>query len=204
MSSYGRRIRVAIDVCSRDDGRPAIAGLVIGGLGSPCAYTIDVVTYGLALVASRHRNHRRQLRARGRRRGPRDRRAPVPPRALVLMSVFSIRPHRDGLRACPGTVPRSWRTLGGGPGLYGLLLASVAAERFSPRWRARMDRRASRTTGARLICVTVWGATIRRRGAHDRSHARARNVPVRRGADIDLGRLRSDRADVTPDDLRAA
>jgi len=183
---------------------PAIAGLVIGGLGITSAYTIDVVTYGLALVAFAGI-------------------APSPPvegagtasrssvieglRFLrghsVVMSVFSI-----DLIAMVFGMPRAlfpgWRNGWAGDRVStDCCWRQWPRERFSPRWRAD-GRRASRTTGAPCSSASPCGGDDRRRGAHDDPPCSCLVMFLcAGGADMISGVYRSTiAADVTPDDLR--
>jgi MFS family permease len=183
---------------------PALAGIVIGTLGLTSAYTMDVVTYALALVAF-------------------ARIAPSPPvegasaasassviqglRFLrghsVIMSVFGI----DFLAMVFG-MPRALfpalaERLGGGPGLYGLLLSSVAAGAFvasvTSGWTARITRHGA----AVLWSVAAWGVAIALAGLTTVPALVLVLFACAGAADMISGVYRSTvAADVTPDDLR--
>src|SRR5207244_1723223 len=78
----------------------------------------------------------------------------------VIMSVFAI-----DLMAMVFGMPRALfpaltERLGGGPGLYGLLLSSVAAGAFLASLGSGWTAGVRRQGRAVLVCVTVWGLCI--------------------------------------------
>ena len=183
---------------------PAVAGMLIGILGITSAYSIDVVTYALALVAFAGI-------------------APSPPMAgagaasrssiveglrflrghSVVMSVFGI-----DLIAMVFGMPRALfpalaERLGGGPTLYGLLLSSVAGGAFVASLGSGWTSRVKRQGRAVLCCVAVWGTTIAVAGLTREPVLALAMFACAGGADMISGVYRSSiAADVTPDDLR--
>ncbi len=183
---------------------PALAGVLIAGLGLSWAYTVDVATYCLALVAFAGL-------------------APSPPPAgaarasrasvveglrflrghSVVMSIFGV-----DLLAMVFGMPRALfpalaERLGGGPSLYGLLLSSVAAGAFlaslGSGWTSRIERQGR----AVLVAVLVWGGAIAAAGLTRLAAVVLVLFAVAGGADMVSGVFRSAiAADVTPDDLR--
>jgi MFS family permease len=140
---------------------PAIGGLIIAAFGLTAAYCVDVVTFCWALalfsslapsppVVSADRSHAasvleglRYLRGHS-----------------VIMSVFGI-----DLLAMVFGMPRALLPalavrLGGGPRLYGLLLASIAAGAFVASLSSGWTSRVRREGRAVLWAVAVWGAAI--------------------------------------------
>jgi MFS family permease len=183
---------------------PAVAGLLIAGLGLSWAYTVDVVTYALAIVAFAGL-------------------APSPPVAgaarasratvvegvrflaghSVVMSTFGV-----DLLAMVFGMPRALfpalaERLGGGATLYGLLLSSVAAGAFLASLASGWTSRIVRQGKAVLACVTVWGGAIALAGLTHVAGLVLVLFAVAGGADMVSGVFRSAiAADVTPDDLR--
>ena len=93
--------------------------------------------------------------------------------------------------------------LGGGPGLYGLLLSSVAAGAFVASLASGWTTRVKRHGRAVLWCVTIWGATIAVAGMTRMTVVVLAMLACAGGADMISGVYRSTiAADVTPDDLR--
>jgi MFS family permease len=183
---------------------PAIAGLLIGTLGLTTTYSTDVVTYTVALFAF-------------------SRLAPSPPvpgsqrasRSSVVEGLRFLRGHSVvmstfgvDLLAMIFGMPRALfpalaERLGGGPGLYGLLLSSVAAGAFvaslSSGWTARVQRQGR----AVLLAVVVWGATIAVAGLTTTAWLAMAMLAAAGAADMISGVYRSSiAADVTPDELR--
>ncbi len=185
---------------------PAIGGLLIGAVGLNAAYTVDVATYVVALLVY-------------------TRIAPSPPVAvggsttsttasvlegvrflrghMLVMNVFAI-----DLLAMVFGMPRALfpalaDRLQGGPGLYGLLLSSVAAGAFVASLASGWTSRIQHHGRAVLWSVAVWGAAIAFAGlAHAPALVLAAFV-VAGGADMISGVYRSTiAADVTPDELR--
>jgi MFS family permease len=183
---------------------PAIGGLLIGGFGLTLAYTVDVFTYGLALLFFAGI-------------------APSPPvpgsepsssssifeglRFLrghsVVMSVFAI----DFLAMVFG-MPRALfpalaERLGGGAPLYGLLLASVAAGAFIASMFSGWTGRIRRQGAAVLWCVAAWGAAIAVAGLTLEVWLVLLMLAFAGGADMISGVYRSAiAASITPDELR--
>jgi MFS family permease len=183
---------------------PAVAGVLIGTLGITSAYSIDVVTYALALLAFAGI-------------------APSPPVAgasaasrssvveglrflrghSVVMSVFGI-----DLIAMVFGMPRALfpalaERLGGGPTLYGLLLSSVAGGAFVASLASGWTSRVKHQGRAVLWCVAAWGATIAVAGLTLEPMIVLAMFACAGGADMISGVYRmSIAADVTPDDLR--
>jgi MFS family permease len=183
---------------------PALAGLLIGVFGISTAYALDVVTYvaaiwlffGLApsppMPGSGPASTSSVLEGLRFLRGH-----------TVIVSVFGI-----DLLAMIFGMPRALfpalaEELGGGAGLYGLLLASVAAGAFIASLGSGWTGRVRHQGRAVLISVAVWGGTIAVAGL---SHNVALVLVMLAGAgaaDMISGVYRSTiAADVTPDDLR--
>jgi MFS family permease len=182
---------------------PAAAGVLIAGLGLASAYLGDAVTYMVALAVF-------------------SRIAPSPPvvaesasptsvlqgvRFLrghsVMVSIFSI-----DLLAMVFGMPRALfpalaERLGGGPRLYGLLLASVAAGAFVASLTSGWTARVRRQGRAVLLAVAAWGVTIAVAGLSRRPLLVLAMLAGAGGADMVSGVYRSTiAADLTPDDLR--
>jgi MFS family permease len=121
----------------------------------------------------------------------------------VVLSVFGV-----DLLAMVFGMPRALfpalaERLGGGPGLYGLLLSSVAAGAFLASlvsgWTARVDHQGR----AVLLCVTLWGSAIAVAGLAHSAVLVLLLFAVAGGADMVSGVFRSTiAADVTPDHMR--
>jgi MFS family permease len=183
---------------------PAVAGVLIAGLGLSWAYALDVLTYVAALAAFAGL-------------------APSPPvpgsvrasrdsivqgvRFLaghsVVLSTFGV-----DLLAMVFGMPRALfpalaERLGGGPTLYGLLLSSVATGAFLASLASGWTSRVVRQGKAVLACVTVWGGAIAFAGLTRATPVVLALFAVAGGADMVSGVFRSAiAADVTPDDLR--
>ena len=183
---------------------PAVGGLIIGAFGLTTAYGADVVSFIIALTVF----------AGIAPSPPVEGAASASPMSIVdglrflkghsvIMSIFAV-----DLLAMVFGMPRALfpaltDRLGGGPGLYGLLLSSVAAGAFvasvGSGWTARVHRQGR----AVLVCVTVWGLSIAAAGF---SHSAALVLVLfacAGGADMISGVYRSTiAADLTPDDMR--
>jgi MFS family permease len=183
---------------------PAVAGVLIAGLGLTSAYVVDIGTYAVALVAF-------------------SRIAPAPPMAgaarasrdsvvigvrfllghSVVVSTFGI-----DLLAMVFGMPRALfpalaERLGGGPTLYGLLLSSVAAGAFLASLTSGWTARVRRQGRAVLVCVTVWGFTIAIAGLSHQTLVVLAMFACAGAADMISGVYRSTiAAELTPDDLR--
>src|SRR5207248_5071403 len=140
---------------------PAVAGLIIGGVGITSAYGADVASYVVAIIVFA-----------GIAAAP-----PVEGASIastmsvveglrflkghsVIMSIFAV-----DLLAMVFGMPRALfpaltERLGGGPGLYGLLLSSVAAGAFIASLASGWTTRVQRQGRALLIAVAAWGAAI--------------------------------------------
>ena len=183
---------------------PAVGGVLIGAIGLADTYAVDVATYALALVAF-------------------SRIAPSPPvgdahpasvgsvlhgfRFLrgqpVVMSVFGI----DLIAMIFGMpialFPALTERLGGGPTLYGFLLASVAAGAFVASITSGWTGHVRHQGRAVLWAVAVWGAAIAAAGLTLNTVAVLVLFGIAGAADMISGVYRSTiAADVTPDDLR--
>jgi MFS family permease len=183
---------------------PAIAGLIIAGIGLTTAYGSDVVSYLIAMAVFF-----------GIASSP-----PVPGAASasrlsivqglkflrghsVIMSTFAI-----DLLAMVFGMPRALfpalaEHLGGGPGLYGLLLSSVAAGAFVASLGSGWTSRVRHQGRAVLICVTVWGIAIAAAGFSHSAPVVLVLFACAGAADMVSGVYRSTiAADLTPDDMR--
>ena len=183
---------------------PALGGVIIGAFGLTSAYSADVATFVIAL----------SVFAGIAPSPPVEGAAGASPMSIidglrflkghsVIMSIFAV----DMLAMVFGMpralFPALTERLGGGPGLYGLLLSSVAAGAFvasvGSGWTARVQRQGR----AVLICVSVWGVTIAAAGL---SHSAALVLVLfgcAGAADMISGVYRSTiAADLTPDDMR--
>jgi MFS family permease len=183
---------------------PAIGGLLIDVFGLTTAYTVDLFTYGLALLAFSGL-------------------APFPPapeaarasrdsvmqgiRFLrghsVIMSVFAI-----DLLAMVFGMPRALfpaltERLGGGPTMYGLLWSAVALGAFVATIASGWTNRIHHHGRAVLYCVAVWGLSIAVVGLTVEPVIALAALALAGAADMISGIYRSTiAADVTPDDLR--
>jgi MFS family permease len=183
---------------------PAVAGVLIGGVGLGTSYLVDAATFGVALIAFAGL-------------------APAPPVAgagrasresivdgikflrghSVVMSVFGI-----DLLAMVFGMPRALfpalsQRLGGGAGLYGLLISAVAAGAFlasiSSGWTTRIERHGR----AVLVAVGAWGASIAVVGLTRNVWLVMTMLAAAGAADMISGIYRSTiAADVTPDEMR--
>jgi MFS family permease len=183
---------------------PAAAGALIGTLGVTSAYLVDASTYGLALVAfvgmaaSPPVGEAHTASLASLLEGVRFLRA-----HSVVMSVFGI-----DLLAMVFGMPRALfpaltERLGGGPGLYGLLLASVAAGAFlaslASGWTARVHHQGR----AVIVAIAVWGATIALAGFSRQPAVVLVLFGAAGAADMVSGVFRSSiAAALTPDELR--
>jgi MFS family permease len=183
---------------------PAVGGLIIGASGLTSAYTVDVATFCVALalfttlapsppVAVADRSHAasvleglRYLRGHS-----------------VIMSVFGI-----DLLAMVFGMPRALLPalavrLGGGPKLYGLLLASIAAGAFVASLSSGWTSRVRREGRAVLWAVAVWGTAIAVAGVSRVTVLVLAMFAVAGGADMISGVYRSTiAASVTRDEMR--
>ena len=182
---------------------PAVGGLVIGSVGLPGAYGVDVATFLVAV-------------------GFFFRLSPAPPvqgaqaasrqslleglrflRGSLVMSVFGI-----DLLAMVFGMPRALFPalavrLGGGPALYGLLLAAIAAGAFVASVTSAWTGRVRRQGRAVLLCVALWGAAITGVGLTRQTTLVLSLLALGGAADMVSGVFRSTiAADVTPDSLR--
>ena len=183
---------------------PAVGGLLIGSLGLASAYSVDIGTYVVALVAFFGIS-------------------PSPPVAgaakasrdsvfeglrflrghSVIMSVFGI-----DLLAMVFGMPRALfpaltERLGGGPTLYGLLLSSVAAGAFIASLASGWTSRVRRPGRAVLIAVGAWGVSIAVAGLTRTAPIALAGLAAAGAADMISGVYRSSvAAEVTPDELR--
>jgi MFS family permease len=121
----------------------------------------------------------------------------------VIMSVFGV-----DLLAMVFGMPRALLPalavrLGGGPKLYGLLLASIAAGAFVASLSSGWTSRVRREGRAVLLAVTVWGAAIAIAGFSRVTILVLAMFAVAGGADMISGVYRSTiAASVTPDEMR--
>ena len=183
---------------------PAVAGVIIAGLGLTSAYVADVFTYGIALVAFRGIAPSPPVVGAGRAsttsvlQGVRFLRG-----HSVIVSVFSI-----DLLAMVFGMPRALFPalavrLGGGPRLYGLLLSSVAAGAFVASLTSGWTTRVRRQGRAVLLAVAAWGVTIAIAGLTREPLLVLAMLAGAGASDMISGVYRSTiAADLTPDDLR--
>src|SRR4051794_15420556 len=183
---------------------PAVAGLIIATVGLTTAYGADVGSFLISLVFFVGI-------------------APSPPvpgaqsaspmsileglrflqRHEVIMSIFTV-----DLLAMVFGMPRALfpaltERLGGGPGLYGLLLSSVAAGAFLASLVSGWTSRIRRQGRAVLMCVTVWGLSIAAAGLSRNAAVVIVLLGCAGAADMISGVYRSTiAADLTPDDMR--
>ena len=184
---------------------PAVAGVLIGAFGLATAYAVDVATYVVAVVVFAGIASAPPVAATGGREptssilgGLRFLRG-----HSVVMSIFGIDFMAMVFGMPRALFPALSERLGGGPGLYGLLLSSVAAGAFlasiSSGWTGRVRRQGR----AVLIAVAVWGTTIAVAGASHSAPVVLLMLASAGAADMISGVYRSTiAADVTPDDLR--
>ena len=183
---------------------PAVGGLLIGTVGLTSAYATDVATYCVALGAFAAISAAPPVAAvsgaavasvlEGLRflRGQ-----------SIVMSVFGI----DFLAMVFG-MPRALFPalavrLGGGAGLYGLLLSSVAAGAFVASLVSGWTSRVRRQGRAVLWCVAAWGGAIAAAGLVRAPAFVLAMLAIAGGADMISGVYRSAiGASVTPDELR--
>ena len=182
---------------------PALAGALIGAAGLTPTYAADVGTYVIALLVF-------------------FRLSPSPPvsgaarvsaaslfeglrflRGSLVTSIFAI----DFLAMVFGMpralFPALTHRLGGGPGLYGLLLSSVACGAFVASLASGWTGRICRHGAAVLVSVAGWGAAIAVAGLTRLTFLVLAMLAVAGGADMISGVFRSTMAaDVTPDALR--
>jgi len=182
---------------------PAAGGLVIGAFGLVPNYATDVATFTIALVGF-------------------ARLAPAPPvpgvarasaallveglrflRGSMVTSIFLI----DTLAMVFGMpralFPALTQRLGGGPALYGLLLASVAVGAFVVSLLSGWTGRVRHHGAAVLASVVVWGAAIAVAGLVRQAQVVLLMLAVAGAADMVSGVYRSTiAADLTPDSHR--
>jgi MFS family permease len=188
---------------------PALAGVIIAARGLDTAYAIDVATYVVALgvylgiapsppvttgeapatlgsLGSSMVEGLRFLRGHS-----------------MVMSIFGL-----DLVAMTFGMPRALfpalaERLGGGPQLYGLLLASVAAGMFVASLSSGWTTHVRRQGRAVLIAVSVWGSTIAVAGLVRVPAVVLVMLAVAGGSDMISGVFRSTiAAAVTPDEMR--
>jgi MFS family permease len=182
---------------------PAVGGLLIASRGLSTAYVVDVASFLVALAVF-------------------ARLAPAPPvPGAPSVSVGSI---VDGLRFLRGSVvidifaldllamvfgmpralfPALAEDLGGGPVLYGLLLASVAAGAFLASLLSGWTGRVVHQGRALLIAVAAWGAAIAAVGLTATPGLVLVLLAAAGAADTVSGIYRSTiAADLTPDEYR--
>ena len=183
---------------------PAVGGLLIGAFGLTSAYALDVGTYGVALVlfsamaasppfvavrgaaASSVLDGLRFLRGHS-----------------IVMSTFAI-----DLLAMVFGMPRALfpalaERLGGGPALYGLLLASAAAGAFVASLFSGWTSRIRHQGRAVLWSVTAWGIAIAAAGLVRTPVFVLAMLAIAGGADMISGVYRTAiGASVTPDEFR--
>jgi MFS family permease len=183
---------------------PAVAGVLIGGIGLTSVYVADVATFVVAFVAfagvapsppiSDAFGTATQSVAAGLRflRGHH-----------VIMSVFAI-----DLIAMVFGMPRALfpalaDRLGGGPVLYGLLLSSVGAGAFLASIGSGWTSRVRRQGRALLVAVAVWGTCIAAAGLTLQPVLVLALFACAGGADMISAVFRSSiAANLTPDDMR--
>jgi MFS family permease len=183
---------------------PAVGGVLIAAWGFPVAYGLDAVSYVFALVAYAGLSPSPPFA--GAARASRDsvveglrflRGQPV------ILSVFGV----DLLAMVFGfpraLFPALTERLGGGPTLYGLLLASVAAGAFLASVLSGWTVHVKRSGRAILIAVTAWGAAITVVGITREPAIVLAMLLCAGAADMISGVYRSTiAAEVTPDELR--
>lgn len=183
---------------------PAVAGVLIGGIGLTSAYTVDVATYlvALALFAGLAPSPPLPGSSRASRgsilEGIRFLRG-----RPVIMSIFTI-----DLLAMVFGMPRALfpalsERLGGGPALYGVLLASVAGGAFLASLASGWTARVRRQGRAVLVAVALWGTTIACAGLTRDAFIVVAMFAAAGAADMISGVYRSTiAADLTPDAMR--
>ena len=182
---------------------PAVAGALIGAAGLTPTYTADVGTYVIALVVFSSLSPSppvpgaKRVSAASLFEGLRFL------RGSLVTSIFAI-----DLLAMVFGMPRALfpaltHRLGGGPGLYGLLLSSVACGAFVASLASGWTGRVRRHGLAVIVSVAGWGAAIAGAGLTRRAPLVLALLAVAGGADMISGVFRSTMAaDVTPDALR--
>jgi MFS family permease len=182
---------------------PAVAGVLIGGLGLTSVYVADVATFAVALVAFAGIAPSPPISAVGTAReslaaGLRFLRS-----HHVILSVFAI-----DLVAMVFGMPRALfpalaERLGGGPVLYGLLLSSVGAGAFLASIGSGWTTRVRRQGRALLVAVAVWGACIAAAGLTVQPVLVIALFACAGGADMVSAVFRSSiAANLTPDEMR--
>jgi MFS family permease len=185
---------------------PAVAGVIIAARGLSTAYAIDIGTFVVAAgvylgiapsppvvtgeapasLASSMVEGLRFLRGHS-----------------MVMSIFGL-----DLLAMTFGMPRALfpalaERLGGGPRLYGLLLASVAAGMFVASLSSGWTGHVRRQGRAVLVAVAVWGGAIAVAGLVHVPGIVLLMLAVAGGADMISGVFRSTiAAAVTPDEMR--
>ena len=141
---------------------PALAGVLISGLGLTSAYGLDVVTYVVALLAYAGLAPSPPFAGAG--RASRDSvvaGTAVPARALGDPQRLRRRPARHGVRHAPARCSRRWPSgWAAAPTMYGLLLSSVAAGAFVASIVSGWTIRIKHSGRAVLYSVVAWGAAI--------------------------------------------
>jgi MFS family permease len=183
---------------------PAVGGILIGALGLTATYSVDVVTYLLALLAfagiaaSPPMGNADKASVASVLHGFRFLRG-----QSVIMAVFGI-----DLLAMIFGMPRALfpaltERLGGGAALYGILLSSVAAGAFIASITSGWTGRVRRQGAAVLWAVAIWGAAIAIAGLTLNVGVVLVCFGIAGAADMISGVYRSAiAAEVTPDDLR--
>ena len=183
---------------------PAVGGLLIGSFGQTSPYVVDVATFGVALIVFAGIAPSPPVVA------PTGTRASSVLEGLrflrghsVIMSIFGI-----DLLAMVFGMPRALFPalavrLGGGPTLYGFLLASVAAGAFVASMLSGWTTRVRRQGRAVLWAVTGWGGAIAVAGLTRSAALVLVMLACAGGADMISGVYRSTiAASVTADEMR--
>jgi MFS family permease len=183
---------------------PAIGGLLISAAGLSAAYTVDVVTFCIAIAVFRGLAPSPPVKE-----STGDRTSSVLEGLKflrghsVIMSVFGI-----DLLAMVFGMPRALfpalaEKLGGGAALYGLLLSSVAAGAFVASLLSGWTGRVRHQGRAVLWCVTGWGAAIAVAGLANSPGPVLVMFAIAGGCDMISGVYRGAiAASVTPDEMR--
>lgn len=183
---------------------PAFGGFLIAAFGYTSTYAVDAGTYVFAFIvfagiaASPPVGDVARASVASVREGLHFLRGQP-----VILSVFGI----DLLAMIFGMpralLPALTVRLGGGPLLYGFLLASVAAGALIASITSGWTGRVRRQGRAVLVAVTVWGLAIALAGLTVNVAVVLFGLALAGAADMISGVYRSAiAADVTPDDLR--
>lgn len=183
---------------------PAIGGVLIATIGLAGTYAVDVGTYALALltfvrispappIGSPHRASLASVL-----HGFRFLRGQP-----LILGVFGIDLVAMVFGMPRALLPALTERLGGGPSLYGFLLASIAAGMFVASLSSGWTGRVRRQGAAILWAVAAWGAAIAVAGLSTSVPVVLLMFAVAGAGDMISGVFRSAMAaDVTPDDLR--